>query len=71
LSGGLDSSLTASIAQRIANKRGIGKLKSFCIGLKDSPDLAAAEQVAKVVGTDHRALHFTVDEGLMFMQDII
>jgi len=71
LSGGLDSSLTASIAQRIATKKGLGKLRSFCIGLKDSPDLAAAQKVADVVGTDHRPLTFTVDEGLMFMQDII
>lgn len=70
MSGGLDSSLTASIAQRIAKKKGI-QLKSFCIGLEGSPDLAAAQKVANFVGTDHKGLSFTVDEGLMFMQDII
>lgn len=52
LSGGLDSSLIASIAQRISNKKGI-RLKSFCIGLKDSQDLIYAKQVADKIGTEH------------------
>ena len=46
LSGGLDSSLVAAIACRENKRLGHGEvLKSFCIGLKGSPDLAAAEQV--------------------------
>lgn len=70
LSGGLDSSLIASIAQRAATKKGI-KLKSFCIGLKDSQDLIYAKQVADMIGTDHYTFNFTVEEGLMFMKDVI
>lgn len=45
LSGGLDSSLVASVCQREYKKEGNhDKLRSFCIGLKGSPDLAAAEK---------------------------
>ena len=46
LSGGLDSSLVASIANREYKSLGnVDKLRSFCIGLKGSPDIAAAEKV--------------------------
>jgi len=70
LSGGLDSSLIASIAQRLADKKGL-KLKSFCIGGEGSQDILAAEKVAKFIGTEHYSFDFKVEEGLMFMQDII
>jgi asparagine synthase (glutamine-hydrolysing) len=44
LSGGLDSSLVAAIANRAISKDNAstvwGKLHSFCIGLPGSPDLA-------------------------------
>ena len=52
LSGGLDSSLIASIACR--EYRALGNadvLRSFCIGLEGSPDIAAAERVAKHIGS--------------------
>ena len=41
LSGGLDSSLVAAIAARWYEERG-EKLKTFAVGLADSPDLLAA-----------------------------
>ena len=51
LSGGLDSSLVASVCKREHDKLGSGEmLRSFCIGLKGSPDLKAAESVAKFLG---------------------
>jgi asparagine synthase (glutamine-hydrolysing) len=40
------------------------RLHSFCIGLKGSPDLAAAKQVADYLGTVHHAYTFTVADGV-------
>ncbi|KAJ1971588.1 asparagine synthetase [Dimargaris xerosporica] len=91
LSGGLDSSLIASIAIREARKiaacsgaasdlddnvdwsgtRGWPKLHSFSIGLPGSPDLAAAQEVAKFLGTIHHAHTFTLQEGHDALADVI
>ena len=66
LSGGLDSSLIASIASRK-----LGKIKTFSIGLEGSPDLGAARKVAEYLGTDHTEVKFTVMEGLAHLNDVI
>jgi asparagine synthase (glutamine-hydrolysing) len=66
LSGGLDSSLIASIASEK-----LGKIKTFSIGLADSPDLAAARKVAKYLDTDHTEVTFTTDEGISTITDVI
>ena len=66
LSGGLDSSLIASIASRK-----LGKIKTFSIGLEGSPDLEAARKVAKYLGTEHTEVNFTVAEGLAHLSDVI
>ena len=50
LSGGLDSSLVASILQR---EMGDKKLNTYSIGFKDSPDLIAARKVAEHIGSNH------------------
>ena len=71
LSGGLDSSLIASIASKLHQEKGRGKLKSFCIGLKDSPDLKAAEKVAEFIGTEHYSFVYTLEEGLDSLKDVI
>ncbi len=80
LSGGLDSSLTAAIAKKYASKRieeegksdaWYPQLHSFAIGLKGSPDLAAAQKVADKIGTIHHEVHFTVQEGLDAIRDVI
>ncbi|KAI3632839.1 hypothetical protein MIR68_008914 [Amoeboaphelidium protococcarum] len=84
LSGGLDSSLIASIAARLNNRLSHAKspvisermswgnkLHSFSIGLKDSPDLLAARQVAKHIKTRHFEFNFTIDEGLDAIRDVI
>ena len=69
ISGGLDSSVIASIAKKFSSKRvdDDGKtdawwpsIHSFCIGLKGSPDLAAAQKVADAIGTVHHSLVFTI-----------
>ena len=76
LSGGLDSSLTAAIAKREVDKaaaRGehTWPLHSFCIGLEDSPDLAAAQKVADFLGTTHHNYTFTVAEALDAVSEAI
>lgn len=49
VSGGLDSSLVAAVAQKLLGK----KITTFSIGLHDSPDLKAAAKVAQFLGSDH------------------
>ena len=74
LSGGLDSSLIASIASRILNSKKnskFAKLRSYAIGLAGSPDLVAAAKVADVLGTQHHSLTFTIQEGLDALSDVI
>lgn len=46
-------------------------MHSFSIGLSGSPDLAAAEKVAKFLGTKHHAFTFTVQEGIDAVFDVV
>lgn len=71
LSGGLDSSLIASIASRLTEEAG-QKLHSFSIGLDQSaPDAVAARKVAEFLGTDHHEVHFTVEQGIEILDKLI
>ncbi|MDR6967680.1 asparagine synthase (glutamine-hydrolyzing) [Flavobacterium arsenatis] len=71
LSGGLDSSLTSSIAARLLAEKG-KKLSSFSIGLDaDAPDAKAARKVAEFLGTDHHEIHFTIDQGIEILNKLI
>jgi asparagine synthase (glutamine-hydrolysing) len=47
------------------------KLHSFCIGLPNSPDIKAAEKVAKMVGTIHHGYTYTIQEGLDVLPEVI
>ncbi|KAK4337231.1 hypothetical protein RND71_044042 [Anisodus tanguticus] len=78
--GGLDSSLIASMVVRHAKKRveddeksdaWFPKVHTFSIGLKDSPDLLAAKKVAKFLDTVHHEFHFTVQQGIDALSDVI
>ncbi|MGV8959475.1 MAG: asparagine synthase B [Stenotrophomonas sp.] len=80
LSGGLDSSLVAAVAARYARNRiedgdqseaWWPRLHSFAIGLKGSPDLAAAEVAAKALGTVHHGFEYTFEEGLDALPEVI
>lgn len=80
LSGGLDSSITSALAKKYADKRvetgntegaWYPRLHSFAVGLVGSPDLAAAQKVADHLGTVHHEIHFTIQEGLDAIQDVI
>jgi len=80
LSGGLDSSLVASIMSRHCSRRIESdgreiahwpRLHSFSIGLKTSPDLKAAREVAKFLDTVHHEYVFTPREGIDALPDVI
>ena len=74
LSGGLDSSLIASIANKYVKNNpdnGITQLYSFSIGLKGSPDLEAAQMVADYIDTKHYGFTFTIQEGIDALEDVI
>lgn len=80
LSGGLDSSIISAVAKKYAAKRIESgnkddawwpQLHSFAVGLEGSPDLAAARKVADHIGTIHHEIHFTVQEGLDAVRDVI
>jgi asparagine synthase (glutamine-hydrolysing) len=80
LSGGLDSSVISAITQRFAAKRiedndesdaWWPKLHSFSVGLEGSPDLAAAQKVADMIGTVHHPIHFTIQEGIDALREVI
>ncbi|MGB2233869.1 MAG: asparagine synthase B, partial [Flavobacteriaceae bacterium] len=80
LSGGLDSSITSALAKKFAKKRVESdnkkdawwpQLHSFSVGLEGSPDLAAAQKVAKHIDTVHHEVTFTVQEGLDAIRDVI
>ena len=76
LSGGLDSSLTTSIASKLLkespNKSVWGdNLHTFSVGLKGSPDLKYAKEVADFLGTVHHEFNFTIQEGIDALRDVI
>ncbi|OFY51866.1 MAG: asparagine synthase (glutamine-hydrolyzing), partial [Bacteroidetes bacterium RBG_13_46_8] len=80
LSGGLDSSIVSAIAKKYAARRVESNdlqdawwpsLHSFAIGLKGSPDLDAARKAAEHIGTIHHEVHFTIQEGLDAIRDVI
>ncbi|KAK4531746.1 hypothetical protein CCYA_CCYA09G2603 [Cyanidiococcus yangmingshanensis] len=69
ISGGLDSSLVASVAKRFLAPEYV--FHSFACGLAGSPDLIAARRVAEFVGTEHHELIFTVEEGIAALDRVI
>ena len=80
LSGGLDSSVISAVAKKYASMRveTDGKseawwpqLHSFAVGLQGAPDLEKAREVAEHIGTVHHEIHYTVQEGLDAIRDVI
>jgi asparagine synthase (glutamine-hydrolysing) len=70
LSGGLDSSLVAAIASRIANERG-RRLQTFAVGTEASADLAAARTVAEHLGCEHVEVTYTAAEALESLPNVV
>lgn len=71
LSGGLDSSLVASIAQRASLRQGLGPIHTFSIGLDGAPDLEHARTAAKFLGTNHHEFRFTVEEAVEALPRVV
>ncbi len=80
LSGGLDSSIISALAERFSERRieddsrtraWWPRLHSFAVGLEGSPDLAKARTVADHIGTVHHEIHYTIQEGLDALRDVI
>ena len=76
LSGGLDSSLVASVAVRyirshpeIYGEKPI--IHTFSIGDKDSTDLPFAKKVAEFLETEHHEISFTVEDGMNAIENVI
>ncbi len=80
ISGGVDSSLIGAIASRMSARRVESnnqepawwpRLHSFSVGLKGAPDLKMARKVAEHIASTHHEIHFTVQEGLDAINDVI
>lgn len=80
LSGGLDSSIISAVAKLYAARRvetdgskaaWWPQLHSFAIGLKGAPDLQKAREVAEHIGSVHHEIHYTLQEGLDAIRDVI
>ena len=78
ISGGLDSSLIASITCKLIRsgeinikEKGMTEIHSFCIGLEGSPDLKYAKQVAEYLKTIHHEFVFTPEQGLDLYPEVV
>jgi len=71
LSGGLDSSLVASLVVKLAREAGIPyPIQTFSIGQPGSPDLINAKKVADMLQTEHHEVLFTADEAFACLKDV-
>jgi asparagine synthase (glutamine-hydrolysing) len=71
LSGGLDSSIIAALAQKVVERSGKGPLKTFAVGTDGSPDLVAAKRVAEHIGSKHHEYVFTAGDVVENLPHII
>ena len=80
LSGGLDSSITSAIAKKYAAKthrdqwesgRMVASTPLVRHRIERCPDLLAARKVADAIGTVHHEIHYTIQEGLDALRDVI
>ena len=68
LSGGLDSSLVASIASEISKH----PIHTFSIGLNnESPDIKYARKVAEHIGSKHTEVYYTPEKGINALHHVI
>ncbi|MBE6055008.1 MAG: asparagine synthase B [Clostridium sartagoforme] len=69
LSGGLDSSLVCSVAQKLHPNKPI---KTFCIGMtEDAIDLKYAREVADYINSDHTEFYMTKEEVIESLDEVI
>jgi asparagine synthase (glutamine-hydrolysing) len=68
LSGGLDSSIVASILAKFLGGKNV---RTYSIGMTGSTDLFYARKVADFLGTEHHEVIFTPEEGLEVIPKVI
>lgn len=66
LSGGIDSSIIASVA-----RKHFEKLNSFSVGMQGASDLIYARRVADFLGTDHHEYIYSQDEVMKVLPQVI
>jgi asparagine synthase (glutamine-hydrolysing) len=66
LSGGLDSSLVAALMRPHSVH-----LHSFTAGMEGAPDIKAARQIAKYLGTEHHELIYTIEDIQKALPEVI
>lgn len=72
LSGGLDSSLVASLVCKFVKEEGRGyPVQTFSIGLEGSPDIVAARKVAEHIGSEHHEFTFETEDFLRAVRPTI
>jgi asparagine synthase (glutamine-hydrolysing) len=71
LSGGIDSSLIASLVQKSLRNRGLPPLKTFSIGFEGSEDLRHAKMVADWIQSDHTEIVMTPDNFFKAIPEVI
>lgn len=72
LSGGVDSSLIASIATKILHETDpSARLKTYSVGLENAPDFVYSRMVAKYLNTEHKEIIFKVEDALDCIREII
>ena len=69
LSGGLDSSLVASVAARLLGSD--NKLHTFSIGMDNATDMAFAKMVSDHIGSEHHIINITKQDALKSIRDVI
>ncbi len=67
LSGGVDSSLVAAISAKLLGQ----PINTFCCGMNEGTDLLYARKVAEHIGSNHKEIFFTPEEGLEAIKDVI
>jgi asparagine synthase (glutamine-hydrolysing) len=72
LSGGLDSSLVASIVNRLKmDGEYIGDIKTFTIGVENSVDIQYADTVATYLNSEHTAYNFEAADAITILEEVI
>jgi len=70
LSGGLDSSIVASVLSKIYRQHG-KKIKTFSIGFPDSTDLKYARIVADYIGSEHHEYVIDYNDALKTIPEVV
>lgn len=71
LSGGLDSSIVASIVSKFIKEKYNTKVKTFSIGMKGSPDLKYAKMVADHIDSEHHNIEISEEAFLNAIEETI